>query len=394
MTGVITPLDRALGDLTASIEFGNGTVSDDTLDVLLDEQRRRRRERAPARLSMSTMRRGEACPLSMYLARVTGDVAGPEAIAGRAFHEVADAIAFRARMIGEPTLTIPEGLAIANRVLARIDEPLRGAGRRDVLGWVRRWAPTVAFNVDADEFLVEQLWTHDLDLHTLSARLDRVERTGSFVQITDYKTGRPPWDDDYIYDAFQPKNYAWHAALKFPDAETFEITEDFVRSGHRFTVMYDREDCETWIHDWLAALALRLGRAWATGRFVAQPGSWCARCPAPNRCSLPEDTRPLSVRDPETLTERAAAVKVMEARAKQDRESLKLLADLLGISFPVGDQVLGYVEKTKRQAMNVTDARRLGREDERQAALDAYDSIKIDKVTREFGWHTNNGGTT
>jgi hypothetical protein len=366
-------------------------VHDDVVDLFADEQRRRRRDRAPGRLSMSTMRRGEACELAMYLQRVTGDVAGPEAIAGRAFHEVADAIAFRARMTGQATITTQDAVAIAGRVLARLSDPLRGPERAQVLEWVAAWAPRAAFPVNADDFLVETLWTHDLEFHTLSARLDLVARTGTVVEIRDYKTGHPPRDPSYITDAFQPKNYAWHAARAFPDAELFEVTEDYVR-GRPLTVMYDREDCETWIEDWLAALAARLGRAWASGRFTAQPGSWCARCPAPHRCTLPEDARPASAQPVDQLTARANALKVLEARAKRERDALRTLVDVFGLNLPVGDQELGFADKTKRVVPGVREARTLGIEQDRAAALDALEAIKIDKTAPEFGWHKRQEG--
>lgn len=367
-------------------------LADADLEAAQRELMRRRRERAPSRHSMSTLRRFEACPLSHYLARIVGDPSGESAINGRAFHECAAAIGFRKYMSGEQGVTAAEAVAIAERVLQRLDVPLRAAGRRDVLQWVRAWSAYAVFPTNAEFFAVEELWTHPLGLATASAKLDRVEKVETTVEVEDYKTGQPPYDPTYIYDAFQPKNYAWHAAMRFPDADLFLVTERFVRTGRPYTVMYDRAEVEDVIEPMLVALSMRLSRAWTSGRFDAQPGSWCARCPAPGRCPIPEDARPMTADPLDGLNERAARLKVIEARAKREREALKKIVDVLGLAgFDVGDQRLGFTEKVKQSVMGVRDAKRLGMTEERDAVLDAYDQLKVEKVSHEFGWTTTRG---
>lgn len=364
-------------------------VGEDILVAADQELRRRRRARAPERLSMSTMRRGEACELSMYLGRIIGDPGGAPAIAGRAFHEFAAAARFRARMRGEREITPDSAHALATAVLERIDEPIRGPERDLVLGWARSWATWTTFPGDEADYVgIEELWTHDLDFHTLSARLDHVVVIGDTVEIDDEKTGQPPRWRGYIYEAFQPKNYAWHAAQRFPDAWLFVVTERYTRTGQPYTVAYSRADVEEVIDPWLRALAVRLGRAWGSGKFTAQPGSWCARCPDPHSCTYPEAARPASGdMTPAALQARASALHVTEARAKREREALRTIVDLLGLdAIPAGDKQLGYVEKTKRVVPGKRDAERLGLTDEREAALAAIEAIKIDRPAPEFGW--------
>ena len=386
MTTVPSDDVLTIHDDHASATFRISDLPDDIVELLAAENRRRRRAKAPARLSMSTLRRGEACELAMFLARDTADVAGPPAIAGRAWHEIAAAVAFRAQMTGESSTTPDKVESIAKQVLSRINEPIRQAERADVIEWARDWATYAVFPVDADEMYVEQLWTNDVDFHTLSARLDVVSRTGTLVEIEDYKTGQPPRDPGYIYEAFQPRNYVWHAARQFPTAETFMVTERYIRNGRPYTVMYDREDAETWIDEWLRALALRLGRAWASGRFTAQPGSWCARCPAPHRCTLPQDARPVSEVTTDRMEHSARLLKVREAEAKRRRETLKTLCDVLGVGIVVGDEMLGFVDRTKREVMTVAEAKAAGREDELRDAKQAIDDLKVDKARPEFRW--------
>lgn len=395
MTALLPPLTAREHDtepiiqiegVNGSATFAIADLPDGIVELLARENRGRRRRKAPSRLSMSTMRRGEACELSMFLQRDTGDVAGAPAVAGRAFHEVAAAVNFRAQMTGQATMPVEKVVSIAKQVLTRINDPIRHPEREAVLEWAASWAMTAAFPVHADEWYIEQLWTRDVDFHILSARLDSVARTDTIVEIEDYKTGQPPRDPGYIYEAFQPRNYAWHAAHRFPDAETFIVTERFPRTGRLYTVMYDREDCETWIDEWLRALALRLGRAWASGRFTAQPGSWCARCPAPDRCSLPEAARPMSLTVPEKMQRSAELLKVREADVKQRRETLKTLCDVLGVGIIVGDERLGFVDKTKHEVMTVTEARQQGREAELRDAKAAIEDLKVDHDRPEFRW--------
>lgn len=364
-------------------------LTDSDLEAAQRELLRRRRERAPSRHSMSTLRRYEACPLSHYLARVVGDPSGEPAINGRAFHECVAAIGFRAYMRGDTGVTGTDALAVADRVLQRLDEPLRAPGRRDVLTWVEAWAAYAVFPTAADFFAVEELWTHPLGLHTASAKLDRVEKVGTMIEVEDYKTGHPPRDPAYIFDAFQPKCYSWHAAMRFPDADLFLVTERYVRTGRPYTVMYDREEVEDVIEPMLLALSMRLGRAWASGRFDAQPGSWCARCPAPDRCPVPEESRPTTAEPLDTLHARAARLKVMQAREKREREALKTIVDVLGLAgLDVGDQRLGFTEKTKRVVIGKRDAEKQGLTEARDEALAAYDALKIGRISPEFGWTT------
>lgn len=360
-------------------------MPDDALEILASELKRRRRGRKPARLSMSTLRRADACMLSHYLTRTTGDTAGPEAVAGRAFHEIAAAIAFRAYMRGETVVSLSAALRIADHVLSRLDEPLRALGRQEVLEWVRTWSDTATFaHQGVDYFGIEELWTHELDMHVLSARLDRVEHVGETVEIEDYKTGQPPHNPAYIYSAFQPRNYAWHAAKRFPDAWTFSITERFIRTGRPYTVVYTRADVEEEIEPWLSAIVGRVARAWASARFDPNPGSWCHRCPAQERCTLPQDVRPVKRTDYAT---RAAVLKVREARVKRERQELKDAVDVLGLEgLDVGDERLAFHPTTKRQVMGKREADKAGVREDLDAALDALDEFKV-KVTRpEFKW--------
>lgn len=362
-------------------------LTDATLEMLERELRRRRRERAPSRLSMSTMRRGEACELSMYLQRVTGDVAGGPAIAGRVFHEFSAAARFRMRMREEPTMDGDTAVDIAHAVMERCDEPIRGPERDAVIEWARAWAVTATVPVEASVYEVEQLWTADIEFHTLSARLDSVALIGETVEVEDDKTGQPPRNRAYIFEAFQPRFYAWFAAQRFPEAWSFTVTEKHARIGRGDTVTYTRADVEEVIDPWIRALAIRLGRAWASGRFKVQPGSWCARCPAPQRCPLPEEARPNSDTSPEAVAARAGVLQVLEARAKRERESLRTIVDLLGLDpVPVGDQVLGFTEKTKRVVMTAAQAREAGVEDDLRDAKDAIEAFKVDRHDHEFGW--------
>jgi hypothetical protein len=247
--------------------------------------------------------------------------------------------------------------------LERFTDPLDPFGHELVIDWAREWGRR--FVCPTSGYVgVEELWEHPLGGRNLSARLDLVHKDEEVVEIHDYKTGRHV--PKSIYWAFQPRCYAWHAVQRWPDTGLVMVTEDYIRRGVPRTVVFTREYIDGTITPWLAGVLTRLVAAYAAARFDEQPGSWCATCPLPEACPLPENTKEGAIASPDDVLAKAGALLVLDARRKREQTMLRTHMKQLGVGpVPAGDKLLGYHTVTE-QAMDKTKLAEAGID------LDAY----------------------
>jgi hypothetical protein len=124
-------------------------------------------------------------------------------------------------------------------------------------------------------------------------------------------------------------------------------------------------------------LAHRLRRAYRTGKYKPNPGSWCANCAAPEHCTLPRESRPAAFGSHDELVQFVRELGPLEAQVSKAKKAARAYIDEWGIDpIVVGDQALGIRETTTNR-MDKKLAQAAG------VDLEAY---KVPTPGTEFSW--------
>lgn len=279
---------------------------------------------APGRFSMSFLRAAGMCLYRAHHERMD-DTAGPDALIGRIFHEIAAVVGMRVSMTGE---VLDRDLvdSIARRVMGKPEDldPLSIESYEAVLEILGRWVarpqkhpfePGEQFEVNARE---------DLGGRIVSARIDRLLVDGARARVRDYKTG---WADPAKELTIQGKVYAWEVFRLYPEVELVEYGEDHVRFGTEsgpFEIT--RADAESF-ERFLSIAVERIENAYAAGELPATPGtgcSWPTACPVVADCPRREWTKPPGFHmDEAAALEQFEALLVEEAMVEQRKSAIK-----------------------------------------------------------------------
>ncbi len=304
----------------------------------------------PKRYNATFLGWAENCLLAAKRSKEV-DNAGRAAVQGNAFHEVASTVSLRCKLEGRSYISVPDALAIAERVLAHPERPgpLSRAVYGRVMHMVSRWAAVMRFEPDADYWEIEVPAKAKLGPYTLSGRIDDVQIRGTHCKLTDYKTGaRLPNDEEYEEHTQSPI-YAWHVQQEHPYLETFELTELFVRFGVPRTIHLSAYEVEN-LEPWLLALCRRIDAAYATDTFPTTPGPHCAICPDKIGCPLPMEARPAALLGDEHAERVAERLLVERQQVKEDEAALKAyLEDHDEGAVYVNGQRLGYQPTSTRR---------------------------------------------
>lgn len=306
----------------------------------------------PSRYSVTSIQAGERCLLAYKLAREF-DASGEFAMLGKVFHEIAGTLAFRAYMLRRTTITTDEALATAKAVMERPEEPvpLSFGAHRSILDMTGRWAANVTFDIDAEHYGVEVPAVMPIAGRQVSARIDNYEVRDRVGRIRDWKTGPHVPSEGDVAGHVQLPLYALQLEHQLGiTCDLWVCDEVYVAAGITRTVALDRNDVVA-VGDYLATALERIDAAWAGNVFPPSPGSWCAYCPRPERCPLPEEYRPAAfIAGADQLREQITALLADKARVKQREESIKAYMDAAGIEqMQIGDQLVGWVQGEEKR---------------------------------------------
>lgn len=232
--------------------------------------------------------------------------------------------------------------------IARYNKHLLEQNLRTDLDWIRGAdaRPEVKGILDAygethllepGNYVIEEMWKIPLGQHLWWGMIDLLRDEGSQVLITDYKTDHRVRSQTEIDTDRQLRYYAWMAAQKYPHAEEFACTIDFVRHGVTRSTTYDREDVPEIEREILDAIA----RMEADEDFKARPGTRCGWC------SYTSDCRAIQAGDLEIITcasdaeYSASQLVALKARVRFIEDQLKPWCTREG-SIPINGMLVGY----------------------------------------------------
>lgn len=331
----------------------------------------------PKRLRQSLLSLADSCPYASYLYVLhDGGVASHAMHRGSAFHATVARAVDAMREHGNESIAPDDCKAIMVEVLAEHPEWVIPAGEMDGLRVMcHRWAQ--AFVLPDPSARAEQAFTMRSGDHTVSGTIDLIWTVGDTLFIRDYKAGWNLYAQDDVFgkDSFTGKARGAKAAQLIAyallaadgESEGYKIPPGINYFDLRFVfplylledgamaerggVMARPELIES--REWLHGLVEKTARGFRENRYVAVPGSHCARCPANHDCPLPAKVRGGSpferpVRD------------VAEDWMFLDRDAKALLAELKAYAgvhgpIPIGtDQELSFqkVESSKLSAAN------------------------------------------
>jgi PD-(D/E)XK nuclease superfamily protein len=194
-------------------------------------------------------------------------------------------------------------------------EPARVLGTELDVALDERWEMT-------DWFSKEAFFRAKLDLATLPA-----SDNGKVVGITDYKTGFAAWSEEETKNSSQLRRYTVAMRSFMPDADRFDVTLDFVRSGVvRGPYPFEPEVAEEEKAS-IVSISDRIESALKTGKWEPTPGAGCQFCPIFDKC--PKRDEALTFRVPQTDEEAVRATQrliMLETESKGLKEKLKVYA--------------------------------------------------------------------
>lgn len=369
--------------------------------------------------SYSQLRQFAECPLAWKLARidrVKEEPSRPMMIGGAAHQAIeqyvvgchASGLASDAALIDD----IVDGLSCA--------EDLRG----EVRMLLDKFAGSYEVRLTDPDLETRRAWrsdwteTHWTDWSRCRFRAvtDLVDKAGTVLEITDWKTGfRIPTREEFAED-LQLRAYAFVQSLLHPEAEEFHVRLYHVRIGYEQGPLIIHRDELDSVREELERRMAAVDLACVKGDFNPTPGDHCERCGyrrqcpaylASGRAELPEETPALAVeyftlkaklKDVETaLKDRVASegpVLLGDGRqlgfVAQERVSIADVKAAIAALLSAGvgkDDVFRELTLSKTAAEKLL--KRAGKRDIAQKFIDTYGEVSISNV---FKSHQVNGG--
>jgi CRISPR/Cas system-associated exonuclease Cas4 (RecB family) len=246
-----------------------------------------------------------------------------------------------------PSEALERGSEVHEWIAAYVKHLIEKDLRTD-LDWIRR----ASANPEAKEILdtyagthllepgnyvIEKMWKIPLEGHTWWGVIDLLKDEQARVLVTDAKSDHKLRSKTEIDKDRQLKYYAWMSSKKYPKAEEFVCSIDFVRFGVTRSTTYTREDIPKIEQEIIDAIE----RIEADRDFHARPGTRCAWC------SWTSDCPAIAAGDLEVITsaddaERAASQLVaIKARVKYLEDQLKPWCTQEG-TINVNGMAVGY----------------------------------------------------
>jgi hypothetical protein len=170
---------------------------------------------------------------------------------------------------------------------------------------------------------MEENYTTEIDGVLFTGRPDLVEIEDRVAIVTDYKTGWAIDPETELKGSFQGRAYTKQILDAYPQIHTVRLLWEYQRWDKQREVVLTRSDLPD-IEAMLKSLVARIGRSRETDDWPASPGKWCALCPAPQKCPIPDMYRGNGlVTDDATAKEIAELLLALGAIQKTSKDSLR-----------------------------------------------------------------------
>ena len=188
---------------------------------------------------------------------------------------------------------------------------------------------------------LEETYTTEIDGVMFTGKPDLVEIEDRVAIVTDWKTGWAVDPETELKGSFQGRAYAKQVMDAYPHVHTVRLVWEYQRWDKTREAVLARSDLAD-IDAMLGTLVARITRSHATGEWPASPGKWCAICPAPQECPIPQAYRGDGrVTDDESARDAAALLVSLDAVQKASKKSLRAWCAENG-PVHVGDLVFDF----------------------------------------------------
>jgi hypothetical protein len=298
----------------------------------------------------TVLRLANNCPHSAKLHLDTPRVATHPMLRGQAFHRFADRAVRALVENDESYLAQADGKAILHEVLCEPDLVVPTADVELLRLMVFHFCETFRLSADATDVHTECPVKTHVGATEITGTIDLWWREGSTIHMRDWKAGYGLVPQDDVSSggegghrgakAFQLIIYAlgWNATFDPRGIERFDCRFVFPA----FDGMIERDvqiDAADMIEHrlWLETIVSRMKTYEHTGDWPAVPGTHCSQCPAPKRCPIPADLRPVDDLDLYDDGPLAYALRgwQLEAELKRVKATLKAHVEEYG-PIPVG----------------------------------------------------------
>lgn len=191
--------------------------------------------------------------------------------------------------------------------------------------------------LEPGNYVIEEMWRILLKGYNWWGMIDLLKDEQSHVLITDFKTDHRVRSQTEIDKDRQLRFYAWMASRKYPHADTFVCSIDFVRHGVTRSTTYTVDDIPAIEKEIIAAIE----RIEADEEFKARPGTRCAWCSWTEICPVLQQGELEVVTGPNDAARAAEQLVVLKARIKTLEDMLKPWCSKEG-AIPVNGMQVGY----------------------------------------------------
>lgn len=299
----------------------------------------------PDSLRQSLLKKHDCCPRSAYLMR-RYETASIPMDRGTAFHQTVERAIELMMEQGEPKIPGEVARELADAVMAERTDlvlPTREQDAVRLMAW--NWAE--GFLLDPKAVVgVEVPVELEVGGFTLTGTIDLLEAHGQTLYIHDWKTSLNIRKREEVQRGFQGQFYGLaclegvHAETKLPlgtginDVWFYETYPRYRDKDSGALVAKEGSWTRSELHEFRISLERNVTvfeRALETGDWPARSGSWCAECPAPTECPIPERLRQL-----DSIGSVAEAEAMFEKKIALERDSRRVQSSLRGWADPNG----------------------------------------------------------
>lgn len=204
------------------------------------------------------------------------------------------------------------------------------------------WKFTAGHEFDYEKVVdLEEQYTTQIGGVSFTGRPDVVEIDGRVATVKDWKTSFAIDPETELKGSFQGRSYAKQIFDAYPQIHTVILVWEYQRWDKTRETVLSRSDLAD-IDAMLETLVARIERSYSENEWPASPGKWCALCPAPQDCPIPDKYRgDGQVTSDESAADVAALLVSIEALQKASKKSLRAWCGEHG-PVQVGDLVFDF----------------------------------------------------
>lgn len=246
-----------------------------------------------------------------------------------------------------PSEALERGSEVHEWIAAYVKHLIEKDLRTD-LDWIREASATLEVKeildtyagthlLEPGNYVIEKMWKIPLEGHTWWGVIDLLKDEGPRILVTDAKSDHKLRSQTEIDKDRQLKYYAWMSSKKYPKAEEFVCSIDFIRFGVTRSTTYTVEDIPKIEREILSAIE----RVEADIDFHARPGTRCAWCSWTEICPVLNQGELEVITGPNDAERAASTLIVLKARVKYLEDQLKPWCTQEG-TISVNGMAVGY----------------------------------------------------